>query len=397
MKESSTPLTPFKIAASPIEGSVRAFRATIAKACVVSAISAVALAGTVVLTAPVAYAASYVYVSNQKSNNVSVFGFNEKNGSLTPIETQSVGGSAMPMVISGDRSRLYVAVRSVPYRVATFAIDADNGKLTNLGTAPLAGSMAFLSLDEVGHFLFSAAYSGGHFSVNSIGRGGLVGEPIQSVQVGPMPHSIMPSPDNRYAFGAVLEADKWMRFNFDPSTGTLSDAQVARALPAKSGPRFFRFSPDGRFVYLSDELDGKLHVLAYDAREGRVHEVQTISAMPPHFAGRDAHGADLHLTPDGRYLYTSEQTNSTLTGFRVNVKTGELTRIGAWATETSPRGFAIDPSGHYVLSGGLTSGHLSVYRIKANGQLRQIDRYVAGDGPNWMEFVTFPKPVANLK
>lgn len=336
-----------------------------------------------------AMASTYVYVANEDSHDVSVFALNEKSGALTSIETQTVGGIAMPMAVSPDKSRLYVGVRSVPYRVATFGIDPESGKLHDLGTAPLAASMAYLSTDATGKFLFSASYGGNQFSVNPIGRGGIVGAPQQSIPTGPMAHSIMPSPDNRYVFGAVLGEDKWKRFSFDPTNGTLGNETDAFAGVPKSGPRFFRFSPDHRFVYVIDELDAKVHVLAYNAEQGSVSEIQTVSALPADFGTQVPWGSDLHLTPDGRYLYTSERRSSTLGGFRVDKKTGKLTRIGTWATETQTRGFNIDPSGKFLLSVGEKSGHVSTYRIQPSGQLTKVGRYATGDGPNWIEVVHY--------
>ena len=363
----------------------------LAKACAVVGASLVA---SLTFSASAAHAASYVYVANEDSHDVSVFALNQANGTLKPIETQSVGGIAMPMAVSPDHSRLYVGVRSAPFRVATFGIDAATGKLSNLGTSPLAASMAYLSTDKTGSYLFSASYGGNQFSVNPIGRGGIVGAPQQSIPTGPMSHSIMSSPDNRFVFGAILGEDKWVRFAFDAATGKLSDETVAYAPPAKSGPRFFQFSPDHRFVYIIDELDAKLHVLAYDAQQGNVHVVQTVSALPADFADKAPWGSDVHLTPNGRFLYASERRSSTVAGFRVNAKTGELTRIGTWPTETQTRGFNIDPTGRFLLAVGEKSAHLSAYRIQADGQLKKIGRYATGDGPNWVEIVDFPEVVA---
>lgn len=365
----------------------------LAKACAATAVSLVA---SLTFSASAAHAASYVYVANEDSHDVSVFSLNQADGALKPIETQSVGGIAMPMAVSPDQSRLYVGVRTAPFRVATFGIDPATGKLTGLGTSPLAASMAYLSIDKTGGYLFSASYGGNQFSVNPISRGGIVGAPQQSVPTGPMSHSIMSSPDNRFVFGAILGEDKWARFAFDSSTGKLSDETVAFAPPAKSGPRFFHFSPDHRFVYVIDELDAKVHVLAYDAQQGTVHEVQTVSALPENFGSQAPWGSDVHLTPNGHFLYTSERRSSTLAGFRVNAKTGELTRIGTWESETQTRGFNIDPTGRYLLAAGEKSGHLSAYRIQADGQLKKIGRYATGDGPNWIEIVDFPEAGARV-
>ena len=353
------------------------------------AVCAATFAGTL-LCLPAAQAASYVYVSNEDSHDVSVFGFDEQTGALAPLQTVSTGGIAMPMALSASQLRLYVGVRTAPYRVIDFSIDPRTGQLTQLGDAPLANSMAYLSLDRAGKFLFSASYGGNMFSVNPIGPDGRPGNPQQTIPTGPMSHSIIASPDNRFVFGAVLGADQWLKFALDPDTGSLTQAAApALTLPNKSGPRFFRFAPDGKHVYLIDELDARIHVLSYDATHGTVKLEQTVSALPPDFGAQVPWGSDLHLTPDGRFLYASERRSSTISGFRVASGSGKLTRIGTWPSETQTRGFNIDPSGHFLIAAGEKSGHLTVYRIDARGQLTTIGRQAAGAGPNWVEFAQF--------
>ncbi len=343
---------------------------------------------------PAAQAATYVYVSNADSQDISTFTLDQATGALSPIETVHVGGTAMPMTVSPNRRRLYVALRSKPYRVANFAINPIDGKLIALGDSPLADSMAYLSVDKTGRYLFSASYGGNKVSVNPIGPDGIVGAPQQSIATGPMAHAIAASPDNRYVFATVLGADVWLRFAFDAQTGQLvQDETPAQTLPAKSGPRFFAYSPDKRFVYLVDELDGNLHVLAFNQQTDTVKLSQTVSALPTDFAnkfgGKKPWASDVHVTPDGRYVYTSERSSSTIEGYRVNPRNGELTRIGEWPTETQPRGFNIDSSGRYLLAVGEKSAHLSTYRIGKDGNLTPLQRYAVGRGPNWIELVDY--------
>lgn len=373
---SSRMLAPFGIAAavslSLISGATQAAAAS-------SAASSVASAGT-----------SYVYISNAESQDLSVFSLDKKDGSLVSIETVPVGGTAMPMALSPDRHKLYVALRSKPYRVQNFAINPLTGRLADLGASPLADSMAYLSVDKTGRYLFAASYGGNKLTVNPIGKNGVVGEPQQIIPTGPMAHSIATSPDNRYAFASVLGADKWLRLRFDAASGTLTeDATPGLTLPPKSGPRFFVFSPDNRFVYLIDELDGKLHVLAFDEHADKVRPVQTVSVLPHDFHGDKPWGSDLHVTPDGRFLFASERTSSTLAAYRIDRGTGHLTRIGTWPTETQPRGFTIDASGRYLIAVGEKSAHATVYGIGNDGALKTLGRYPTGRGPNWVEIVDF--------
>jgi 6-phosphogluconolactonase len=336
--------------------------------------------------------ATYVYVSNSESEDISVFRMDrvdDEDGGLVAIQTVPVGGAIMPMALSPDRRRLYAALRSQPYCVVSFAIDPRDGRLTELGRAPLAGSMAYLATDATGRYLLSASYGGNMVAVNRIGNDGVAAQVQQCVGTGPSAHAIRVSADNRFAFATVLGADQLLRLDFDASSGRLVEgAAPAWALPAGSGPRHFVFSADEGFVYLLDELDGKLHALAFDAVHGAVEPIQSVSILPPDFDGDKPWAADLHLTPDGRFLYASERTSSTLAAFRVEAATGKLARIGTYATQAQPRGFNIDPSGRWLFAVGQLSPAMSVYRIDARtGALHECGQYPVGKGANWVEVV----------
>jgi 6-phosphogluconolactonase len=350
----------------------------------------IGLAGATLAAQPAQAAATYVYVSNADSQDISVFRMDEANGALAAVETVPVGGTVMPMTFSPDHRRLYAGLRSQPYRVVSFAVNPLDGRLIELGKAPLAESMAYISTDASGRYLFSASYGGNLLAVNPIGANGVVGDVQQTIKTGPMAHAIRNAPDNRYVFASVLGSDAWLRLKFDASNGQLTeDAAPAYSLPPKSGPRHFVFSPDHRFTYLIDELDGKLHVLAFDSTHDTVKPIDTVSVLPPNFSGTPW-GADVHLTPDGRFLYVSERTSSTLSAYKVNAATGKLTRIGTYDTQKQPRGFNIDPSGKYLLAVGQLSTNLSAYRIDSKtGKLTSIGQYPVGKGANWVEIVEF--------
>ncbi|MFD1561207.1 lactonase family protein [Paraburkholderia silviterrae] len=336
--------------------------------------------------------ATYVYVSNSESEDISVFRMDrmdEAAGRLVAVQTVPAGGAIMPMALSPDRRRLYAALRSQPYCVVSFAIDPLDGRLTEFGRASLAGSMAYIAVDAAGRYLLAASYGGNLLAVNRIEDDGVAAGVQQIVGTGPCAHAIRATADNRFVFAAVLGADQLVRLDFNASTGQLAEAPaLAWALPAGSGPRHFVFPADGRFVYLLDELDGKLHALAFDPERGAVEPIQSVSILPPDFHGDKPWGADLHLTPDGRFLYASERTSSTLAAFRVEADTGKLARIGTYGTQKQPRGFNIDPSGRYLFAVGQLSRVMSVYRIDAQtGALHEAGQYPVGKGANWVEVV----------
>jgi 6-phosphogluconolactonase len=150
------------------------------------------------------------------------------------------------------------------------------------------------------------------------------------------------------------------------------------------------FHPNGRTVYLLNELDAGVDVLAFDAAKGTLSQVQTLSTLPAGFNGKPW-AADLHLTPDGRFLYTSERTTSTLAVFAVDPASGQLKLLGHVDTERQPRGFNIDPSGRYLIAAGQQSHAVSTYRIdRDSGALQLLKSTPLGKNPNWIEIVSLP-------
>jgi 6-phosphogluconolactonase len=344
-----------------------------------------------------ASAATFVYVGNADSQDVSVLEL-KSNGNLTPVETTAVPGpakpgSSLPLAVSPDKKRLYVGLRNEPYSVVTFAIDAKTGKLTPVGPGPLADSMAYISTDRSGKFLFSASYGGSKVAVNPIGPDGVVQTAPQVISTQPNAHCIMADPSNRYVLHTSLGGDLVYQEKFDAKTGKLTpNDPPSVSVKAKAGPRHLVFSPNKKFVYLVDELDASIYVFPWDAKTGTLNkEVQVTTALPKGFDGKPW-AADIHLTPDGKYLYASERTSSTLAAFSVDPKTGLLTPIDSYPTEKQPRGFNIDPSGRYLLSVGQLSNSMTAYAIdKATGKLSKLKEYPVGKNPNWVEVVSFSR------
>jgi len=341
--------------------------------------------------AAAAQAATIVYVSNADSQEISVLALDRTTGALTPIETVNVGGTVMPLAVSPDKRVLYAALRSQPFRVASFAIDAGSGKLTKLGEAALADSMANIDVDRSGRWLFAASYGGHKITVNAIDKDGKVGAVQQLIATQPNAHAIHADAANRFVFATSLGGDNLSSWRFDAAAGLLSanDPALTKTAP-KSGARHFAWDAAQRHVYLLGELDASLYVFDYDAARGSLRELQRTSALPPGFTGKPW-AADLHLAPDGRHLYASERTSSTISVFEVDAAGGQLKTLSQVPTEKTPRGFAIDPSGRYLVAAGQESHAVAVYAIDAvSGGLTPLQRYAVGKNPNWVEIVELP-------
>ncbi|WP_027568356.1 beta-propeller fold lactonase family protein [Bradyrhizobium sp. URHA0013] len=340
-------------------------------------------------------AETFAYVGNADSNDISVFKMAE-NGEMTPVQTAAFTGvekpgSSTPLAITPDHRVLIAGVRSQPFVAVSFAIDPKTGQLSHIGNGPLADSMANIAIDRGGKFLFSASYGGNKVALNPLLANGVAGEPKQVIPTGLNAHAFLPSPDNRFAFATNLGSDQILAFTFDATTGTLTPSDPpAHKVPEKSGPRHFVFHPNGKFVYLLHELNGDVAAFAYEAKGGAWDEIQRTSALPEGFTGKPW-AADIHITPDGRFLYASERTTSTLTAYKVDATSGKLTTIGSVPTEKQPRGFHIDPGGRYLAAVGELSDSMTVYAIdQSSGALAKLKSYATGKKPNWVEFLSLP-------
>jgi 6-phosphogluconolactonase len=343
-----------------------------------------------------ANAATFVYVGSSDSQDIAVLEL-KANGDMTPVATTAVPGpdkrgGSLPMAVSPDKKLLFAGLRNEPFSVTTFAIDKKTGKLSPVGTGPLADSMAYISTDRRGKFLLAASYPGHKIAVSPIGANGVVGTAQQVMPTQPNAHCIVVDPTNRYVLHTSLGGDVVYQEKFDAKTGKLTPNDPPTvSVKAKAGPRHLTFSPNRKFVYLLDELDASIYVFPWDARSGTMKkEVQVASALPKGFEGKPW-AADIHLTPDGKFLYASERTTSTLAAFKVDAKKGTLTPIDSFATEKQPRAFAIDPTGRYLLAVGEVSNGLTISSIdKATGKLTKLKDYPMGKKPNWVEIVKLP-------
>lgn len=338
-----------------------------------------------------AAAATWVYVANADSQEVSVLELDRTAGTLRPVDTVAVGGTVMPLAVSPDKRFLYAGLRSQPFRVATFSIDAGTGRLTKLGEASLADNMANLDVDVSGKWLFAASYPGHKITVNSIDAKGMVGAVQQVIPTGPNAHAIHADARNRFVLATSLGSDTVSLWRFDATEGKLTPNDPARVTTApKSGARHFTWDAAQKHVYLLNEVDAAVDVFAWDADAGTLRPLQRVSALPPGFNGKPW-AADLHLSPDGRFLYASERTSSTIARFRVDSISGVLDPAGHTVTEKTPRGFAIDPSGRYVIAAGQESHAVALYRVdQATGALTEAQRLPVGKNPNWVEIVDLP-------
>lgn len=326
-----------------------------------------------------------VYISVSGENRVARYVLDRETGELRHVDDTATAGAPGSIGVNSTRTRLYVALRSIE-SVAAVHRDPKTGRLKVAGETKVAGNPVYVTPDRTDQFLLTAYYSGDKTAVFRLGADGNV-EPdaVQILDTGKNPHSIGTDPSNRFVFTPNTGADLILQHRLDPATGKLipSDPDRIQTAP-RSGPRHFCFHPKLDIVYVVNEIDSTLSVFSLNTKNGTLKSLQTLPTTPEDFTGRNT-CADIHVTPDGRFVYGSNRGHDSLAGYRVDEKTGLLTSIGQFPTEKTPREFAIDSTGRFVVSAGQDSGKIVTYRLDLDtGKLDPIHTQTVGKSPAWV-------------
>ena len=330
----------------------------------------------------------YVGTYTQRdSEGIYIYRFNTETGALR--KETVVGGHDNPsfLTLHPQGHILYAVNEDVEAgQVSSFAIDSATGGLTFLNTQPTHGTApCHLAVEPDGNTLIVANYYSGNVAVYPLNADSTIGDPVQNIQhhgSGPNQerqeaahaHSATISPDGSRVYVADLGIDKVMIYRI--VNGRLEANQPDHvSIHAGAGPRHFDFHPNGRIAYVNGELDLTITVCDFDAATGSLTPVQTISTLPDDAKDRTGFStADIHVSPDGRFVYCSNRGHHTLAIFSVDQDTGRLTSAGHASTRgQTPRNFTLDPSGAWVLAANQDSDDISVFSRDADtGQLDPV-------------------------
>ncbi len=372
----------------------------------------IAMAGLGLAAAQAATAGTFVYVSNIDSGDIRAYRLQtEPKAHLESLGAWPAGKVVMPMAVSPDLKHLYASVRSQPFAISQYDIDPVSGKLNWRGSVPMADSMVYISVDRTGQWLLATSFGGHVNATQKIDREGrLASSQAQVFKSGGVnPHSIVLDQSNRFAYVPQLGTDEIRIHKFDPqSPQPLSEQAEVVKVKALSGPRHIVISSDNKYAYVLTEMTGQVLVYERNIDTGSLTLIQSVASQPdnttlvpgrprPPTGGNQVQDfddsnmifcAEIKLTPNGQFLFTSERTKSTLSTFKVDTQTGRIERVAITPTEEMPRGFNIDPSGQYLVATGQKSQMVSLYSIHPQtGALNQIERVPGGQGANWVTFV----------
>jgi len=285
--------------------------------------------------------------------------------------------------------------------VSAFSIDHKTARLALLNEVSSRGAgPCHVSLDSTGKYVLVANYDGGSVAVFPVLPDGRLGErsgfaqhrghgPNAERQAGPHAHEIQMSPDNRFALVADLGLDRLLVYRLDPAHGTLTANEPPSVLVEPgAGARHFDFHPDRKHVYVLNEMGGKITGLTYDAAKGSLRNQQLISSLPRDYKGHND-SAEIAVSRDGRFLYSSNRGPDDIAVFAVEAGKGTLRLIEHVSTKgKTPRNFAIDPTGQYLLVANQDSNNIVVFRIDPkSGRLTATAETIAVPSPVCIVFV----------
>jgi 6-phosphogluconolactonase len=353
---------------------------------------------------------------------IHLFKVNRSTGALTPAGIYEMGTSPSCLAVNDAGTRLYSANETDRVgenkegTVSAFAINRANGELELLNTVPSGGAgPTYVSIHSSGRFLLVANYFGGSVAVLPIHADGHLGTatdlknddgkigPIKATNAPPgsfafsghdrtHAHMIQADPSGRFVLHADLGLDKVFVWKFDERMGELTpNDPPGVTLPPGDGPRHFHFHPSGRWLYSIQEEGSTVVLFDYNATVGQLISRQTISTLPPGFAGSNF-CSEILVSADGRFVYVGNRLHDSIGIFSVGTD-GSLSYVGEeWTRGNYPRSFNFDPSGRFLYCCNQRADNITVFRVdRETGGLSFTGQYVPVGNPSIIVFVDLAK------
>lgn len=349
---------------------------------------------------------------------IHLFQVNRTTGALTAAGTVDIGTSPGCLAANKAGTIMYSANETDRVgekkegTVSAFSIDRTTGQLKLLNTVRSGGAgPTYISIHPTGKHLLVANYFGGSVAVLPILADGKLGEPSDvkddAGKIGPTKavhappgsfafsghdrthaHMIEADAAGNFVFHADLGLDLIYVWKFDATAGKLSPAATPTvSLPPGDGPRHFHFHPNGKWFYSIQEEGSTLVLFDYDAATGALKERQTISTLPPGYAGSNF-CSEILVSADGKFVYAGNRLHDTIGIFSIAAD-GQLSFVGEeWTRGNYPRSFAFDPTGKFLYCCNQRADNVAVFEVnKSTGGLKFTGQYVPVGNPSHVVFV----------
>lgn len=341
------------------------------------------------------------YTNEAKTNGIHVYSFNAETGDYEEkSKTLNIQNPSF-LVVSRDKKNVYsVSEGGQGKGISAFSFNNASGKLTFLNSTSAGGNgPCYINVDDKKQLVFTGNYGGGSLSATRVNSDGSLSDDIQVIQHEgssvnknrqdkPHVHAVVLSPDNRFLLVPDLGTDKVNVYRVEPgNSNPLTSASPAfTSVNPGGGPRHLTFHPNGKHAYLILEMEGA--IAAFDYQDGRLQQKQTITMLTPEFKGKVG-AADIHVSPDGKFLYGSNRGEANEVVIYAIDKSGKLTYAGRQSTLIkTPRNFAIDPTGNFVLVANQDGNDIVIFkRDKKTGLLTDSGKRIQVDKPVCLKFV----------
>lgn len=315
-----------------------------------------------------------------KSEGIYVYEFNTSNANSKFLSSTKISNPSF-LAVSPNKKFVYAVTEDADSAnngggVVAYSFDKKKGTLSLINKQHSGGNHpCYVAVDNSGRWLFAGNYSSGNFSLFSLDDNGSISPAQNTVQhfgkginpdrqEKPHVHGTFLSADNKKLFVPDLGIDKVMVYGFDAVNGNLAEANPPFIqLPGGSGPRHLDFHPSGKYIYIVEELTAAVAVFTQNER-GKYKLLQTISAVPENYKG-DLSSADIHVSPDGKFLYISSRGEANnIAIYSIAAETGILTLAGHQSTlGIKPRNFNFDPTGNFLLAANQESDNIVIFTI----------------------------------
>ncbi|URJ23472.1 6-phosphogluconolactonase [Blochmannia endosymbiont of Camponotus sp. C-003] len=328
-----------------------------------------------------------VYVASPESQQIYVWKLDNIRGVLELMQVMYTPGRVQPMAVHPNKRFLYVGIRP-NFGIIIYRIN-QMGLLTEYGTIEIFSSPTHLVTDNTGTCLYCTSYRDHTVSVIPISMSGMLSCPVQIVGGLLGCHSSNIDKFKKLLWVPCLQEHAIRLFSIN-SCGMLTPYDPCTIKTnIGCGPRHMTFYSFDCYAYVINELASTVDVIKYDNVHNTPTIIQTLNIIPKNISINRCWASDIHITPDGRWLYCSDRAVNIISCLKISKNTKKIKFVGYQRTEEQPRGFAIDCQGKFLVAAGQKSNYISLYNIDLyNGKLTTLSRYSSGQGPMWVNVVT---------
>jgi 6-phosphogluconolactonase (cycloisomerase 2 family) len=337
-----------------------------------------------------------------RGEGIGVYQVDPQSGAWTQV--QLVGEVANPsfLAIHPEQHTLYCVHGGNDHsEVSAFAIEPGAGRLTLLNTEPTGGTNPVsVAVDPSGRLVAVANYTGGLVASLPIAADGTLGPagavleqtgepgPHPTEQASAHPHHLPFDPNGHFLVAPDKGLDRLFIYRPEVEDGALVPHDPPSVATHRgAGPRHIAFHPNAPYAYVINELNSTITAYDYDAAHGTLQDRETISSLPPDFAG-DNTGSEIAVAPSGRFLYASNRGHDSIGIFAIEPTTGALAPVGWEPTQgKTPRFFALDPSGTFLYAANQASDTIVAFRVDPNeGTLAATGQVIESGSPSCVVF-----------